>query len=609
MKPLLVFFIFSMLILPVYSEDQTKTTALTLDECITLAIKNNASLKASEMNTLASEEELNATRNLQLPTFKIRSDYTLRDQPDLFTINQNSILPGVPPQDSQVSARNQSFYDVSFDVEKRLFADDFSHTFSRAQDLALEAHFESERRKRLLVYTVKKVYLEAVKDQMGEEILTHILEAKNERLRVLAELQKGGYVTQSATSTMEAEVGSAQLAIDKEKDKKELAISRLQKLTSYPEPMALIPTPENVSLIIPIDQIRNAALKSREELKVFLAKTKAAKEDVEIAKTEKIPDVSLLGRYINQSKTGITRPQVWLLGAKLEWAPFDWGKTDSQIRSKEALVEKTTYEQKELADTILLEAEEARQAVKEKEEESDVDEKVLRASLYSFNELAQKYAQGENKPVDLLEAWAHLVEAYNLYMTGITNLDLAVAELELATSTPITPGLRKKEIYNPNLDSLLKVVKGLISNQSLGRPAKVAVKLAAKPTRLAVKHALKTAHLAKQLAVKLAKRRLSASSPEVIHLTEVRKPNHLAKKLAIKQAKHPASTAPRRAANSKVKPPVNTSSHKVARLQAKHLGNTDSDGVIHLIVVDAHPVHPRHEQGILHITYEKQSLR
>jgi len=437
---------------------------LTLEECISLAVKNHPVLKAYQMDVFSSEEGINISRAGFLPSLKFQGRETLRDKSDRLTFDANTFAPGIPPVQSEVSADNREFYDLSLKVGQPLFTGgQLTHSLKKSKILNEEARHHIERQKILLTVEVKRAFQEALKEQSRKKILEHITDSKKESLKTLKDRYREGYVQKEDVLVMETDLSVMESDLDKGESRRALALSRLKRIIYYQpdEELYLKGEPINYLLVASLPEVKEAAIKNRRDLKISQARLSAAGEDIEVAKSDFYPRASLQGQYFYQKETSSTRPQVWTLSLQVDWSLFEWGKTKSAVKKAEAFRQRRMYEHEDLMKTVALEAEEAWRAVKDQEKEVGIREKRLRTAEYRFTQATEKYAERVVKLADVIEVETELRKAYNEYRIGLNDLNIALAELEASTSEIQEGWVTLSIVYRPDFDFLSKRLEAL----------------------------------------------------------------------------------------------------------------------------------------------------
>ncbi|MCJ7482236.1 MAG: TolC family protein, partial [Thermodesulfovibrionales bacterium] len=244
---------------------------LTLGDCVSLALENNRWLKSNEMDVRAAEEDVRMASSRFLPSLKLKGNYDLRDKDDIFLVPRDTFLSGVPPADVELSADNQETYGVAFIVEQPVFTGmRLTHSYKKSQRLNEEARYGLERKKRMLVFEVKKVFHEVLKEQLYTGILEKVLDAKKESFRVLQERNKEGYLRKEDLFIAENDLAASELEIFKTKNKAESALSNLMRLIYHhdDEKLVLKGEPSNGLLTATLQEVKEFALANREDVKM-----------------------------------------------------------------------------------------------------------------------------------------------------------------------------------------------------------------------------------------------------------------------------------------------------------------------------------------------------
>jgi outer membrane protein len=437
---------------------------LTLQECVDRALANNSGLKSFEEELASAREEVKISRTGFFPALKLKGSYSLIDKPERLIINRDAFTAGIPPQDVEISTGDHTSYNLNLVLTQPLFTGgSLTHAYRRSRVLSDETQQRFERQKRELILEVGKAFHEALNAQLYTGIVEKATAAKKERLRVLQELEAEGYAGKEEVLQQETDILFTELELYKGKNKGEIALSRLRNLIRYEGgdgPM-LKGSSFNGTLATSLVEVREAAASNREELKASQSRIAAAEEDIAIARSGFYPQASLEGKYIQQKETNITRPQVWMLTAQLEWSLFEWGKTTSEVRQKVARRQRAEYEREELEKAVLLEAEQAWRSLKEREKTVAAHKKRVTTEEFRLNVTADRYAEGKLKLAEVIEMEAQFIKAYNEYLVAINDLDVDLANLEAATALPMEQWLRAEEIYKPGFDALEKKLKKL----------------------------------------------------------------------------------------------------------------------------------------------------
>lgn len=427
---------------------------LTLEECVDLATSNNRGMKSVEMEVAASREDIAISRSGFLPALKMKAAYSLIDRPGRLIIDRNSFGGNIPPQNVEISTNNRDFYYANVTLDQPLFTGwRLTHTLKKSEAANAEAALHSERERETLVFRVRKGFYDVLTTQLQRQVTEKIVGAKQERLRILEELQHEGYVGKEEVLQQEADVAFAEAEAFKSRQKEELARSSLKQHLYLKESvdLSLAGTPQGLSLSVPLQDVTKFAIENRKDLKMAKTRIKGADEDISIARSGYYPQLSLQGNYIREKETNITRPDVWMVSANLDWSIFEWGKTTAEVRRKTAERQRLIYAYEEQERSVALEAERSWRELKEKELYVKAYEKRVKTLEYIAGVTAEKYAEGSVKLVDVIEAETELLKEFNQYLISVNDLNNAAASLDLAASGAPAVWFASLFLYSPDI--------------------------------------------------------------------------------------------------------------------------------------------------------------
>lgn len=457
---------------------------LTLDDCINMALGRNSGLMAYKMDVRTTEQDVRIAKAKFLPSLKLHGHYSLFDDDDIFMFKRDVFAPGIPPNDVEFSADNQNMYGLDIVIEQPVFTGGMlTHSYRKSKLLNEETQHQAERQKKILTFQVKKTFYEVLREQLVRKTLQKVLEHKQERLRVARELRQEGYLLKDELLQMENDLETSELDLFVGKNREALALSRLIRLIYYQEDdqVTIQETPRMKQfLAASLTEVKESALRNREELMMAQAKIKASDEAVSIAQSGYYPQAYLQGSYTAQKETNVTRPEIWSLSAQMEWPLFEWGRTRSEVRKAEASRLRQQYVREDLEQNILIEVEEAWRAVRNREKEVELQESLLKTSEIKYHRALEQFHEKTIKLADLLQTESELIKSYNDYLSSIHAHAISISELELSASIINDRWFSEAEIYRPDLDILLQ--RKNVSRRRDGRPENPASENASRDT-------------------------------------------------------------------------------------------------------------------------------
>lgn len=427
---------------------------LTLENCINRALREDDGLKSAEMGVAASVAGITVSKAGFFPTLKLKAFYSLFDRPGRLVVDQGLFGKDTSPEEVEVSTNDQDFFVLNLVLDQPLFTGwRLTHTLRKSEAAKTEAVLHSERERESLIFQVKKGYYDVLTARLQREVSQKNLEAKKERFRVLAELNREGYAGKDDVLRLEADVALAELEVFRSDNREKLALSKLRNLIKYPanDELTLEGSPQSLLLVAHLSEVTRFAVENRKDLKIARTRIEGADEDIAIAKSAYYPQANLQGNYFRQKETNITRPDLWMVSASLDWSIFEWGKTTAEVRQRTALKQRLQFVLEKEEQTVALDAERAWRDVREKEASVKASEKRVKIFELLAGQAAERYAEGAVKLVDVLEAESQLVKEYNSYIIAVNDLNDAVASLELATSGAPTTWFVPQQLYTPKL--------------------------------------------------------------------------------------------------------------------------------------------------------------
>ncbi len=443
----------------------TATTAfsreVTLEECLKRALDENSGLKAAGEDTRAAREESAMAFKSFLPTLRLLGDYTIVDKSPRLVIYRDAFGAGMPGADTELTLGEKNFYSLTLNLQQPLFTGGvLTGSYRKARAKEVERGLHRDRRKRELIFEVKKAFHTSLAEQHVHDATGKMLQAKKERLRVLRELHREGYTSRDDVLQQEADVLFTELELLKSGNRAASSRTRLAHLAHLDDnpDLHLAAASDNSTLTVTIEEIRAAALAHREDLQAGRQRISMASADVSIARSGFFPQASLTGSFQQQKETGIMHPQVWSLTATLDWSLFEWGKTVNEVRRAAARKQQELFNQDELTRLATQETEQAWRSVKEQELAVSAHESQTAANAYRLATHTRKYHEGQIKLADLLAAEAGFTKAHNDYLSAVAQLASERARLEYVAATELDSWTVPKQLYRPTLTTVARSV-------------------------------------------------------------------------------------------------------------------------------------------------------
>jgi outer membrane protein len=332
---------------------------LTLDQAITIALRDNRTVKNARLAVEKSDDTLASARTARLPSFKL---YSVVSE-DLVKHDVNltnplaGVFPGIGP-----------FFTVGVDRKPTaIFAAQVLQPISQQYRIGLavnqvkiERQVEQEKlraEQQSLVDEVKRAYYGILLSQSGLESIRDEVKSYQELDRVTGEfviqqvaLKADHLQVQTRLAKAEYDLTDLSNRLTTQKEQLNGLLGR-DVFTEF----GVLQVTESSIPEVDVAAARRRAIEQRPELKDARLKLEQAKLDRRIKKSEFIPDVSagftsLALRNFNE----VVPRNIASVGVVVVWEPFDWGRKKHQLAEKQKTIEQAKNGVSETEDQILI---------------------------------------------------------------------------------------------------------------------------------------------------------------------------------------------------------------------------------------------------------------
>ena len=420
---------------PAQQSGTAPAEVLTLDQAISLALRDNRQVKNSQLAVRKAGDEVAAARTLRLPSMNV---YSLVSQQflkhDVGAGSETDVVPGVGPFFSIGTTRRPT----------AIFAGQITQPLSQLYRIGLNIkqaglarEVEGERlrqAKQTIVNQVKETYygilqtqsaldslLEAIKyyrelDRVTLDNVAQQVSLKADSLEVKTRLAKAEYEALNFTNQLTTE--------------KERLNNFLGRDVRAEFRVAAVPDVNGVDA--DVDIARSLALDQRPELREARLKVKQAEVDRRIKKSEYIPDVSLGFTYMsfrNFANDAIPKNTA-SMGVAMKWEVFDWGRKKNQLAEKDRTIEQAKNGLREAESLVLIEVgdkfrnlQQTRQALVVAQLRQEAARENMRVSINKYKLVATLFS-------NVLQTQATLADADYEYQKALLAFWTAKAEYE-----------------------------------------------------------------------------------------------------------------------------------------------------------------------------------
>lgn len=410
---------------------------LTLEESISIALKNSIVIKISREGAKAAEAGKREAITGFLPKFSTTYSYTrLNEEPTFY-------FPGYPPlvPAGEMATGTTNNYNWVIEARQPLFAGGGILSNYQASVIAENsAMMEETARSQDVIRDVKISYFNVLRTQKLEETAKQALEMLAAHRDAAYNFFKVGLIPKNDLLYAEVELANGRQTLVKAKNAVALAKSHFNTVLKreIAAPVEVADVLEYKPLKKTYDDCLEIARKNRPELKISTLTAERAHKMVNAAKSEYFPVVSLVGSYTRYgdtpslSGTPYKESESWQVSAVAMWNFWEWGKTKYRVDAIQARENQAKEQFRELNDQIALEIKNAFIVLQEAESQIAVSEKVIEQAQENFRISEARYNERVARSTEVLDAQTLLTKAKSEYANALGDYNTAYARLQRA---------------------------------------------------------------------------------------------------------------------------------------------------------------------------------
>ena len=408
---------------------------LSLEESLTVGLKNSKEIKISKSKLIGSEEKITEVGSQMFPKLTLGAGYTNVNvvKPETF-----GLVPGNP-----VQIKNPFYsYGLNLSLQAPIF------TGFQLSSLKGAAEFNNKAVQNDLQNTINHkalgihtAYWNLYKAEKSVELILQSLSSLRQKLKDTEQFLDNGLVTKNDLLKLRVQVSKAELNLIDAKNNQEVARALLNKTIGYPlNEQTKINTDVMIDSISAYryDELLSEALLNRNELKSLGYRIEAGEENITAANSGWWPKLYAVGSYyyynINAETFNINDQnlQLWYLGLSLSWDLWDWGYTSSKSTQAEQEVLQGKEQMNLLKEQIELEVYNNYLSLISEKEKINISELAVESAGENYRLTEDKYNNQLETSTDLIIAQTELLDAKTQLAISIADYELAKTRLEIA---------------------------------------------------------------------------------------------------------------------------------------------------------------------------------
>ncbi|NOX38008.1 MAG: TolC family protein [Calditrichaeota bacterium] len=416
---ILVFAGFGMFPLPAQS-----TRPLTLEECIRIALKENAQIKiASQQLSLARYNYKGSFQNI-LPTLRVSYGMFRFERGPTSYLGGEYVGEGIPALNR---ITRQTDYSFSLNLNQNIYDGGFWWNNIRKTRVEREAeayNFESEKQK--TVMTVMERYFTLLKEQKLLEVYQEAVRRSEEQLNRAQSMYELGSVAQVDVYRAKVNLGNDRIQYLNQKNVVERARQDLNIAMGRDprEPLEIVTELEFHKYLENIDNLFQEALEKNPQLKKLKMDLQSMQLQAKLAFSNFLPQVSSFFSYSRRVPEfeglyrELDREYTWTVGLQLSWNLFN-GFADYINVQKAKVNQKLLREQLlDFQRNLLSNIKSLYDNLKAYDEIIAINQDNLEAAREEYRLAQERYRIGSGTALELREAQLNLTRAEQILISA-----------------------------------------------------------------------------------------------------------------------------------------------------------------------------------------------
>jgi outer membrane protein TolC len=337
--------------------------ALTLDEAIAIAIKNNRDINAASHSVASANLAIDTARSYRLPQFSVETlgAQSITQLGVDFPAGAFGVFPGigpVPSVDTRVTSPRRPLLMTQASVSQPI-----SQLFKlnlNVKASAVGRDIEQERQRLTMQTTaanVRRAYYGLLQVDASLRAAEAVLEASRALDGVVGErvLQRVALRGDGLQSQLRvAEAVQQRLTLLNTRAEREEQLNLL--LGRDPSaPIVVVPVPITDDSEIDLEMVIKDAVERRADVRAARLTVEQAELQQRVTNAGRIPDVSLAMSYQSFYNTDLLPKNMASVGVQVKWEPWDWGRRQREARQNGHDIERAKLTLRQTEDKVRME--------------------------------------------------------------------------------------------------------------------------------------------------------------------------------------------------------------------------------------------------------------
>ena len=410
---------------------QTSTqTPITLEQAITLSLKNGKEIKKVKASTEATKLQIHSAQNMRYPDLEVSGSYNR-----LFNGTDVNLKVPLPPssgenQMPQVTPQHLMMAQAKANVP--LFSGfKISNAVNQSKQYYALAELTEQSTTENVVYQTINLYFALYKTQQSIALLTENLKRAHQRTIDFEQFLNNGLIARNDYLRTQLQEANVELSLEETKNTLKNISTRLSTLLDFPSNETIVAEKANPVDILPT---KTDDLSTRKDVQSVIKMDEIAQTTIKIARGNYFPSIGLTAGYsaIQLDKV-IDITNATMVGVGLKYDLASIFKNRTEVNKAKAKKTEAEYQVLLVEDMAKVEIEEAYNAYELALKKNTVLSKALIQANENYRIVKDKYDNGLTDTDHLLEADVQQLQAQIDNMLGEADQTLTLYQYAYKT--------------------------------------------------------------------------------------------------------------------------------------------------------------------------------
>lgn len=403
---------------------------ITLEEAVTLSLKNSKQLKLSQSNIDQAGLNVRQIKDNQLPSFSVSASYLRMNTPNI-SLKQSSSGDSSGASSLHV---NQVAYGMASASIPLFSGFRYKYGLESARFLQEASKLDAESDRQAVIQNTISAYSNLYKAKRSVDLVSENLIREHERVIEFTNREKNGIIARNDLLKATLQESNIQLALMDAENELKITTINMNLLLGLPESTEISADSSSFDVLKDAGNAaewEQTALTHRKDMAAIAIRQRAAGSDIKVAKADLYPSVALTGGYVALSIPGfVTVPNAFNAGIGVSYNLASLWKTGAKIEQAKTHLYQLRTNEEILLDRVHLEINTAYYNYVLSKKKIEVYEKAVEQANENYRITKNKFDNSLVTTTELLDADVAQVQSEINYAAAKADAIVAYKKLE-----------------------------------------------------------------------------------------------------------------------------------------------------------------------------------